>query len=103
MVTEDESRWIHDDPKIPKGFGKIPDLSKFDTKFFGINENQAQFMDPQNRILLEEAFKAISDAGYNPYSLRGSKTGVYIGVCFCETESKVLYQESGASGFGIVG
>lgn len=33
-------------------------------------------------MLLEHAYEAILDAGINPKSLRGSRTGVFIGACF---------------------
>lgn len=36
-------------------------------------------MDPHQRVVLEEAWKAIIDAGYTEESIYGTNTGVYIG------------------------
>src|SRR2546422_7659281 len=37
-------------------------------------------MDPQARMLLELTYEAIADAGFNPQTLYGTRTGVYIGT-----------------------
>jgi acyl transferase domain-containing protein len=37
-------------------------------------------MDPQARIMLETTYEAICDAGVCPQKLRGTKTGVYVGI-----------------------
>ncbi|CAD6995489.1 unnamed protein product [Ceratitis capitata] len=73
MVDDDERRWRHFNPEIPKRSGKIHDLEKFDATFFGVHFKQAHTMDPQTRILIETAYEAVIDAGINPKSLRGTK------------------------------
>jgi fatty acid synthase, animal type len=79
MTDDDESRWKHFHPKVPKKTGKIGNLEKFDASFFSIRSRLADCMDPQGRILLEHAYEAILDAGVSPQSLVGSRTGVFVG------------------------
>jgi fatty acid synthase len=52
-----------DHPKLPKLTGLVPNVSKFDASFFGIDYKQAHIMDPQCRLLLERTYEAIVDAG----------------------------------------
>ncbi|MBF0225156.1 MAG: SDR family NAD(P)-dependent oxidoreductase [Desulfobacterales bacterium] len=66
--------------------GVIPDVDKFDAKFFSISPREAELMDPQQRILLETIWKAIEDAGYKASELSGKKVGVYVGVQFNDYE-----------------
>ncbi|KAH8295236.1 hypothetical protein KR018_009015 [Drosophila ironensis] len=103
MVDDDERRWRHFNPEIPKRSGKIGELEKFDATFFGVHFKQAHTMDPQTRILIETAYEAVIDAGINPKSLRGSKTGVYIGSCISESEKTWFYEKVSSGGFGITG
>lgn len=91
-----------DHPQVPKMLGKISNLEKFDATFFGIHSKQADVMDPQSRLLLEHTYEAIIDAGVNPKNLRGTKTGVFIGATYSESEKTWLYEEQD-SGFGLAG
>lgn len=82
-----------DHPEIPQRTGKLNNVSKFDTLFFGVHFKQAQTMDPMCRMLLEHAYEAIVDAGINPKQLRGSRTGVFVGACFSESEKTWFYEK----------
>lgn len=103
MVNDDETRWRHTNPEIPRRSGKINNIEKFDASFFGVNFKQARCMDPQARLILEHAYEAVLDAGIPPKSLRGSKTGVYVGVSFNESEKLWIYEKVSKEGFGITG
>ncbi len=60
--------------------GFVDSVKVFDPLFFGIQPREAEFMDPQRRVLLTHAWKAIEDAGYAPASLSGSRTAVFVGT-----------------------
>lgn len=62
------SRWA--------GFTENPE--QFDARFFGVSPREAEHMDPQQRLVLEQAWHCIQDAGKDPRTLAGKNVGVYI-------------------------
>jgi polyketide synthase PksL len=73
------------DPKTPnktycKWSALVPDGDKFDPLFFNISPREAELMDPQQRVFLEEAWRALEDTGYAPESFADQKCGVFVGV-----------------------
>lgn len=126
MVNDDPRRWpagennhLRHAPKIidsvffykkglydlPTRMGKIKqeDLENLDAQFFKLHQKQAECMDPQLRMLLESTYEAIVDAGINPQDIKGSKTGVYIGVSNSETEQFWCKDPDSVNGYGLTG
>uniref|UniRef100_A0AAQ5YJU9 Fatty acid synthase n=1 Tax=Amphiprion ocellaris TaxID=80972 RepID=A0AAQ5YJU9_AMPOC len=103
MVTEDNRRWTPGLFGLPKRNGKLKDISHFDAAFFGVHPKQAHTMDPQLRIMLEVTYEAIIDGGLNPSALRGSKTGVYIGVSGSEAGEAFSRDPEELLGYSMTG
>ncbi|MGQ0584653.1 MAG: aminotransferase class III-fold pyridoxal phosphate-dependent enzyme, partial [Reyranella sp.] len=56
----------------------LANVDKFDAGFFGMLPREAALTDPQHRLLLECAWSALEDAGYDPARFAGA-IGVFAG------------------------
>ncbi|MEU3838484.1 SDR family NAD(P)-dependent oxidoreductase [Streptomyces sp. NPDC028635] len=91
LVTEvPAERWRiddHYDPR-PEAEGKsvskwgayVDGVDRFDAEFFRITPREAELMDPQARLFLQEAWRALEHAGQRTSALAGTRCGVYAGV-----------------------
>ncbi|MBF0119140.1 MAG: hypothetical protein HQK79_09915 [Desulfobacterales bacterium] len=68
--------------------GFISDIDKFDALFFDIKPQEAEMIDPQERLFLETAWAAFEDAGLNRAYLEriDYNAGVFVGVSNCDYE-----------------
>lgn len=56
------------------------DIREFDNTHFEIIANEAEALDPQHRLLIELSWRAMENAGLDIPALKGSNTGVFLGL-----------------------
>ncbi|MBW4084436.1 SDR family NAD(P)-dependent oxidoreductase, partial [Paenibacillus sp. S150] len=99
LITEipsdhfDYRPWFSQDPEekntmYSKWGSFIDDVDKFDAPFFNISPREAETMDPQLRLLLQELYHTAEDAGIIR-QIRSSKTGMFVGSCFQDYSSEM--------------
>jgi FkbH-like protein len=69
--------------KRPHWAGLVDEVDLFDAEFFGISPREAELMDPQLRMFLEVAWRALEDAGCTAMAL-DADTGVFAGVMYSD-------------------
>ncbi len=60
--------------------GYVRAIDQFDPQLFGIAPREAAAMDPQQRMLLEVAWRAIEDSGHAIERIAGNDVSVFVGI-----------------------
>ncbi|MGH3555609.1 MAG: beta-ketoacyl synthase N-terminal-like domain-containing protein, partial [Mycobacterium sp.] len=81
----DVDEFFDPDPDAPgkvvtRRAGFIDDVTGFDAPFFGMSTREARLLDPQHRLLLETAWRAVEHSGTAPTALANTNTGVFVGL-----------------------
>ena len=65
---------------VTRRAGFVDDVTGFDAPFFGMSTREVRMMDPQHRLLLETAWRAVEHSGTAPTALANTNTGVFVGL-----------------------
>ena len=87
--------------------GFLDGIDEFDAAFFNVARGEAEVMDPQHRLFLQEAWKALEDAGHSPRELAGRPCGVFVGIgpsdYYAQIQELDAHSLTGNLGSGLAG
>ncbi|KOF19764.1 beta-ketoacyl synthase [Ensifer adhaerens] len=83
--------------------GVLDQLYDFDPAVFGMSQREAMYMDPQQRVLLQLAWRALEDANISTTSLHGENVGVYIGASSLDHANLTVEDPAAAGPYFMTG
>ena len=88
----------------PGSYGRhgsfLDGIDRFDPVFFGISGLEATYMDPQQRLFLEEAWKTLENAGHAGDDMIGRRCGVFVGCAHGDYQELFTEQPPGQAFWG---
>ncbi len=69
----------------------LDNIDQFDPQFFGLSPREAESLDPQQRLVMEISWETLEHAGIASDSLRGGKTGVFVGQYWDDYSMQRIY------------
>lgn len=60
--------------------GYIDDIHEFDHVYFNLAKDEANFVDPQQRLLMQEIVHALEDAGIGKHEIEEERVGMFVGA-----------------------
>ncbi|WP_428242464.1 SDR family NAD(P)-dependent oxidoreductase [Gynuella sp.] len=86
-----------------KWAGLLSDVDQFDAGFFGLLPAEAEMMDPQHRLILEESWRALENAGCSREYMAGRQCGVFVGAAGMNEYNGLLKQAGMVNAFSLLG
>ncbi len=98
----DVDAYYDPDPDVPgriatRWGGFLDGVDQFEAQLFGVSPREAETMDPQQRLLLEVGWEALEHAGCAPDRMRGTRTGVFVGIGTSDYAQMQLARSSASS------
>ncbi|WP_455272969.1 SDR family NAD(P)-dependent oxidoreductase [Rhizobium herbae] len=83
--------------------GVLDSIYDFDPAAFGMSQREAMHMDPQQRVLLQLAWRALEDANISIPSLHGENVGVYVGASSLDHANLTVEDPAAAGPYFMTG
>lgn len=83
--------------------GVLDHIYDFDPAVFGMSQREAIYMDPQQRVLLQLAWRALEDANISIASLHGENVGVYVGASSLDHANLTVEDPAAAGPYFMTG
>ncbi|KAJ5260988.1 hypothetical protein N7478_011583 [Penicillium angulare] len=80
----------HGTTNVQRAYMLDEDVGAFDATFFNISPNEAESIDPQQRLLMGVVYEALESGGHRIDTLRGSDTAVYVGTMSVDYSDIIL-------------